>query len=75
MPLLWIGKTEAGEWTLWRMTILDLSKNGFEQARELYADVRLGFLKKVRFRYPESGVVYREGAVLYFETVLATGQK
>ena len=32
-------------------------------------------LKLARFRYPESGVVYREGAVLYFETVLATGQK
>ncbi len=66
-----------------RVMILDLQKHGFEEARELYADVWLGFsevellafLKKARFRHPELGVVHREEAVPHFETVLATGQK
>ena len=66
-----------------RVMILDLQKHGFEEARELYADVwlgfseveLLGFLKKARFRHPELGVVHREEELPHFETVLATGQK
>ena len=66
-----------------RVMILDLQKHGFEEARELYADVwlgfseveLLGFLKKARFRHGELGVVYREEELPHFETILATGQK
>ena len=66
-----------------RVMILDLQKHGFEEARELYADVwlgfseveLLGFLKKARFRHGELGVVHREEEMPHFETVLATGQK
>ena len=66
-----------------RVMILDLQKHGFEEARELYADVwlgfseveLLGFLKKARFRHGELGVVHREEELPHFETIWATGQK
>ena len=66
-----------------RVVILDLQRHTFEEARELYADVwlgfseveLLGFLKKARFRNPELSVVHREEEAPHFETVLAIGQK
>lgn len=66
-----------------RVVILDLQRHSFEEARELYADVWLGFsevellafLKKARFRHPELSVVHREAEAPHFETVLAIGQK
>jgi ubiquinone/menaquinone biosynthesis C-methylase UbiE len=66
-----------------RVVILDLQRHSFEEARELYADVwlgfseveLLGFLKKARFRNPELSVVHREEEAPHFETVLAIGQK
>lgn len=66
-----------------RVVILDLQRHAFEEARELYADVwlgfseveLLGFLKKARFRHPELSVVHREEEAPHFETVLAIGQK
>lgn len=66
-----------------RVAILDLHRHTFEEARELYADVwlgfsevdLLGFLNKAGFRHPELSVVHREEEAPHFETVLATGQK
>ncbi len=66
-----------------RVVILDLQRHSFEEARELYADVwlgfseveLLGFLKKAHFRDPELSVVHREEEAPHFETVLAIGQK
>lgn len=66
-----------------RIAILDLSRHHFEEARELYADLWLGFteleierfLKAAGFKNVESAVVYKEPEAPYFETLLATGQK
>ncbi len=66
-----------------KLMILDLNRHGYEEARELYADVWLGFaqvelaemLKKARFRGVELSVVHREEAAPYFETVLAVALK
>jgi ubiquinone/menaquinone biosynthesis C-methylase UbiE len=66
-----------------RVVILDLQRHAFEEARELYADVwlgfseveLLGFLKKAAFRHPELSVVHREEEAPHFETILAIGQK
>lgn len=66
-----------------RLLILDLQRHAFEEARELYADVWLGFsevellgyLKKARFRHPEVSTVHREEEAPHFETLLATAQK
>jgi ubiquinone/menaquinone biosynthesis C-methylase UbiE/biotin operon repressor len=66
-----------------RVVILDLLKHTFEEARELYADVWLGFsqvelvdfLDKSKFRAPEVSVVHRENEPPHFETVLATAIK
>ncbi len=66
-----------------KLMILDLNRHAYEEARELYADVWLGFapvelaemLKKARFRGIELSVVHREDAVPYFETVLAVAVK
>lgn len=66
-----------------RVVILDLQRHNFEEARELYADVwlgfseveLLGFLKKARFRNSELSVVHREEEAPHFETILAIGQK
>jgi len=62
---------------------LDLNEHGFEKARELYADVWLGFkesaihgfLKKAGFAKVEVSVVARETVEPYFETILASGLK
>ena len=66
-----------------KLMILDLNRHAYEEARELYADVWLGFaqvelaemLKKARFRGVELSVVHREEAAPYFETVLAVAVK
>jgi ubiquinone/menaquinone biosynthesis C-methylase UbiE len=66
-----------------RVVILDLLAHSFEQARELYADLWLGFsevellhlLEQTEFRENEVQVVSREVNSPYFQTVLATGVK
>jgi ubiquinone/menaquinone biosynthesis C-methylase UbiE/DNA-binding HxlR family transcriptional regulator len=66
-----------------RLVILDLLAHGFEQARELYADLWLGFsevelfrlLGQAGFRESEVQVVSREPDSPHFQTVLATGVK
>jgi len=66
-----------------RLAILDLNRHHFEEAREMYADLWLGFselelerfIKDGGFRNVETTVVYRETEAPYFETVLATGEK
>ena len=66
-----------------RIVVLDLLRHTFEDARELYADLWLGFpeveleamLNKAGFSQVETSVVYREPEPPYFETVLALGSK
>ncbi len=66
-----------------RIAILDLNRHHFEQAREMYADLWLGFteieiekfLKGAGFRNVETAIVHREQEAPYLETVLATGDK
>jgi ubiquinone/menaquinone biosynthesis C-methylase UbiE/biotin operon repressor len=66
-----------------RIAILDLNRHHFEQARELYADLWLGFteleiekfLKGTGFRNVETAIVHREQEAPYLETVLGTGDK
>lgn len=66
-----------------RIVILDLLKHQFEKARELYADVWLGFseaelhemLGKAGFKNAESSVVHRESQSPHFQTVLALAVK
>jgi len=66
-----------------RVLILDLNEHGFERARELYADVWLGFkesalhgfLKKAGFRQVEVTTVSKEAEEPFFETLLASGTR
>ncbi len=66
-----------------RVLILDLLAHSFEQARELYADLWLGFsevellrlLEAAGFDGRECGVVARETESPFFQTVFATGVK
>jgi len=66
-----------------RIAVLDLNRHHFEEAREMYADIWLGFteleleryLKGGGFRNVETSVVYREPEAPYFETLLGTGEK
>jgi ubiquinone/menaquinone biosynthesis C-methylase UbiE len=66
-----------------RVAILDLLRHPFEQARELYADLWLGFtevelrrfLENRGFESVQAKVVHREAEPPYFETVLAVGTK
>ncbi len=66
-----------------RIAILDLLKHGFEDARELYADVWLGFapaeihemLEAAGFVNADIAVVHREDAAPYFETLMAVAEK
>jgi ArsR family transcriptional regulator len=66
-----------------QLAVLDLKEHTFEQARELYADVWLGFkesilhgfLKKAGFQHVEVNVVSRETVEPCFETLLASGIK
>jgi len=66
-----------------QLLVLDLKEHDFEKARELYADVWLGFrenvlhgfLKKAGFQKAEVSVVSKENAEPFFETLLASGIK
>lgn len=66
-----------------RIIILDLKRHQFEEARELYADLWLGFteselailLEKAGFINVETSVVFREEQAPYLETVLAIADK
>ena len=66
-----------------QILVLDLNEHTFEKARELYADVWLGFkesalhgfLKKAGFIKVEVTAVAREMAEPHFETLLASGLK
>jgi ArsR family transcriptional regulator len=63
--------------------ILDLVKHTFEEARDLYADLWLGFtevevrrvLRKSGFKNVTSSIVHRETKAPHFETLLAVGSK
>jgi ubiquinone/menaquinone biosynthesis C-methylase UbiE/DNA-binding transcriptional ArsR family regulator len=66
-----------------RITVLDLVQHRFAEARELYADVWLGFseveletlLGNAGFRNVYTAVVHKETEAPFFQTVLATGNK
>lgn len=66
-----------------RVVVLDLRKHGFEQARELYADIWLGFsevelgdyLSRAGFQNVEISIVNRESEAPNLETVLAVAVK
>lgn len=66
-----------------RIVVMDLVKHHEEEAREMYADVWLGFspvemqelLRTARFRSIEVAVVHREAEAPHFETLLAIGEK
>jgi len=66
-----------------RIVVLDLLKHQFEQARDLYADVWLGFsesdlhdmLGTAGFKKIETSVVHRESKSPHFQTILALAEK
>jgi ArsR family transcriptional regulator len=66
-----------------RIVILDLRKHGMEEAREMYADLWLGFneveldtfLRQAGFEGIETFPVHREEESPHFETLLAIGGK
>jgi len=66
-----------------QVLILDLNEHRFEKARDLYADIWLGFkqsalhafLRKAGFTKVEVTAVSRETAPPHFETLLAAGLK
>ena len=66
-----------------RIAILDLARHRFEEARELYADERLGFseaeltdlLEKAGFRNVATSIVDKETEPPQFQTLLAIGDK
>jgi ubiquinone/menaquinone biosynthesis C-methylase UbiE/biotin operon repressor len=66
-----------------RIAILDLNRHHFEEARELYADLWLGFtepeleqyLRAAGFQKLETAIVHRETEPPHFETMLAVGEK
>jgi ArsR family transcriptional regulator len=64
-----------------RIVVMDLVRHRFEEAREMYADVWLGFseieladlLREAGFADVEISVVHREEEAPHFETLLAIG--
>jgi ubiquinone/menaquinone biosynthesis C-methylase UbiE/biotin operon repressor len=66
-----------------RITVLDLVQHRFAEARELYADVWLGFsevqlrelLGSAGFGHVHTAIVHKETKAPFFQTVLATGTK
>jgi ArsR family transcriptional regulator len=66
-----------------RIVVLDLVRHNYEEARELYADLWLGFtevealrfLRAAGFKNIETSVVHREEEAPHFETLLAVGEK
>lgn len=66
-----------------RIALLDLNRHHFEEARDLYADLWLGFsevelrafLTKAGFDHIETAIVHREPEAPHFQTVLAVALK
>ena len=66
-----------------RIVILDLLRHHVEEARELYADVWLGFteveldsfLRQPGFSGIHTAIVHREEDAPHFQTILALGRK
>jgi|ERR1700722_5722633 SAM-dependent methyltransferase len=66
-----------------RIVVLDLVRHSFEEARELYADLWLGFgeveidryLCDAGFRNVEVSIVHKEEQGPHFETLLGIGEK
>jgi ArsR family transcriptional regulator len=66
-----------------RIAILDLAKHRFEEARELYADERLGFseaelgalLEEAGFQNVSTTIVDKEAEAPQFQTLLAIGER
>jgi ubiquinone/menaquinone biosynthesis C-methylase UbiE len=66
-----------------RIVVLDLVRHSYEDAREMYADLWLGFsevevrrfLAQAGFKRVETSVVHREEEAPHFETMLAVGVK
>jgi ubiquinone/menaquinone biosynthesis C-methylase UbiE/DNA-binding HxlR family transcriptional regulator len=66
-----------------RIIVLDLVKHHCEEARELYADLWLGFtevevqrlLRRAGFTNVSTSVVHRESKAPHFETMLAAGDR
>jgi len=81
------GRAVAEAWRILkpggRIVILDLLRHNLEEARELYADLWLGFteveisrfLRDAGFKHIETSVVHRETQAPHFETLLAVGLK
>jgi ArsR family transcriptional regulator len=66
-----------------RIVIVDLLKHNFDQARELYADVWLGFsqaeiadmLRRAGFHRADISIVHREENAPHFEIILAVAER
>ena len=66
-----------------KIAVLDLNRHQFEEAREMYADLWLGFteleieryLKGAGFRNVETAIVHKEQEPPYLETLLASAEK
>jgi ubiquinone/menaquinone biosynthesis C-methylase UbiE len=66
-----------------RIVVLDLLRHSYEEARELYADLWLGFtevevtrfLRQAGFKNIETSIVHSEEDAPHFETLLAVGDK
>lgn len=66
-----------------RIAVLDLARHQFEEAREMYADIWLGFsevelrryLHEAGFTDLQTAIVHRESEPPHFETVCALGVK
>ncbi len=81
------GRAIAEAWRILkpggRIAVLDLVKHRFEEARELYADIWLGFseveleglLQKAGFANVQTDLVHKETEPPYFQTLLAVGDK
>lgn len=66
-----------------RIVVLDLLRHNYQEARELYADVWLGFteaevfrfLTDAGFRHVETSIVHREEESPHFQTLLTVGDR
>jgi len=66
-----------------RIVVLDLLRHSYQEARELYADVWLGFteaevirfLADAGFRHVETSIVHREEESPHFQTLLTVGDR
>src|SRR5258708_38350481 len=66
-----------------RIVVLDLMRHSYQKARDLYADVWLGFteapvvrfLSDAGFRGVETWVVHRDEEVPHFQTLLTVGNR